>query len=95
MLKKIRVEDARLGTYLQEICGIYPSGILVRFKSGRLAIVIEQTNKYLLTPIVESFFSTKSNEPFLPELIDLSKSQQSIVSAEDPEKWEFDLKQIT
>lgn len=58
--------------------------------------MIEQTNKYLLTPIVESFFSTKSNEPFLPQLlIDLSKSQQSIVSAEDPEKWEFDLKQIT
>jgi putative nucleotidyltransferase with HDIG domain len=75
--------------------GIYPSGTLVRLKSGRLAIVIEQTEKSLLTPVVKSFFSTKSNEPFLPELIDLSKSQESIVSAEDPLKWGFDLKQIT
>lgn len=75
--------------------GIYPSGTLVKLKSGRLAVVIEQTNKSLLTPIVKSFFSTKSNEPFLPELIDLSKSQESIVSAEDNAKWGFDLKQIS
>lgn len=75
--------------------GIYPSGTLVRLKSGRLAIVVEQSDKSLLTPVVKAFFSTKSNEPFLPELIDLSKSQESIVSEEDPAKWGFDLKQIT
>jgi HD-GYP domain-containing protein (c-di-GMP phosphodiesterase class II) len=75
--------------------GIYPSGTLVRLKSGRLAIVIEQTGKSLLTPIVKSFFSTKSNEPIMPEMIDLSRSQESIASAEDPAQWGFDLKQIT
>lgn len=75
--------------------GIYPSGTLVRLKSGRLAIVVEQSDKSLLTPVVKSFFSTKSNEPFPPELIDLSKSQESIVSEEDPAKWGFDLKQLT
>lgn len=87
--------DERIFQAFVKTIGIYPSGTLVRLKSGRLAIVIEQTKKSLLMPIVKSFFSTKSNEPFLPELIDLSKSQESIVSAEDPLKWGFDLKQIT
>lgn len=87
--------DERIFQAFVKTIGIYPSGTLVRLKSGRLAIVIEQTEKSLLTPIVKSFFSTKSNEPFLPEMIDLSKSQESIVSAEDPLKWGFDLKQIT
>lgn len=75
--------------------GIYPSGTLVKLKSGRLAVVIEQTEKSLLTPIVKSFFSTKSNEPFFPEIVDLSKSQESISNIEDPAKWGFDLSQIT
>ena len=75
--------------------GIYPSGTLVRLKSGRLAIVVEQTGKSLLTPIVKAFFSTKSNEPIMPEMIDLSRSRESIASAEDPAQWGFDLKQIT
>ena len=75
--------------------GIYPSGTLVRLKSGRLAIVIEQTEKSLLAPVVKAFFSTKSNEPIMPELIDLSRSQENILSEEDPVKWGFDLKQIT
>lgn len=87
--------DERVFQAFVKTIGIYPSGTLVRLKSGRLAIVVEQTEKSLLTPIVKSFFSTKSNEPFLPELINLSKSQESIVGAEDPLKWGFDLKQIT
>jgi HD-GYP domain-containing protein (c-di-GMP phosphodiesterase class II) len=55
--------------------GIYPSGTLVRLKSERLAIFIEQqTEESLLTPIVKSCFSTKSNEPIVPEMIDMSRS---------------------
>ncbi len=87
--------DERVFQAFVKTIGIYPSGTLVKLKSGKLAVVIEQTDKSLLTPIVKAFFSTKSNEPFLPELINLSKSQESIVSAEDPIKWGFDLKQIT
>jgi putative nucleotidyltransferase with HDIG domain len=87
--------DERVFQAFVKTIGIYPSGTLVRLKSGRLAIVIEQTEKSLLTPVVKAFFSTKSNEPFMPELINLSKSQESIVGAEDPVKWGFDLKQIT
>jgi len=86
--------DERVFQAFVKTIGIYPSGTLVRLKSGRLAIVIEQTEKSLLMPIVKVFFSTKSNEPILPEMIDLSRSQESIASAEDSIKWGFDLKQI-
>ena len=74
--------------------GIYPSGSLVRLKSGSLAIVLEQRSKSLLTPVVKVFFSTKSNAPIMPEMLDLSRSQETIVSAEDPTQWGFDLKKI-
>ena len=74
--------------------GIYPSGSLVRLKSGRLAIVLEQSSKSLLTPVVKVFFSTKSNAPIMPEMLDLSRSQETIVSAEDPTQWGFDLKKF-
>ncbi|MDD2701199.1 MAG: HD-GYP domain-containing protein [Sideroxydans sp.] len=86
--------DERIFQAFVKTIGIYPSGTLVRLKSGKLAIVMEQTEKSLLTPIVKIFFSTKSNEPIMPEMLDLGRSQESIVSAEDPTKWGFDLKQI-
>lgn len=75
--------------------GIYPSGTLVKLKSTRLAVVLEQSAHSLTTPIVKIFFSTKSNAHVQPEIIDLSKTMDGIVSAEDPVKWEFDMKKIT
>lgn len=72
--------------------GIYPTGTLVRLKSGRLGVVADQAPKSLLTPIVKVFFSTKANEPIFSELIDLSKVPDSIVSVEDPANWKLDLK---
>jgi putative nucleotidyltransferase with HDIG domain len=87
--------DERVFQAFVKTIGIYPSGTLVRLKSGRLAIVIEQSDKSLLTPIVKVFFSTKSNEPIMPEMVNLSRSYESITSAEDPAQWGFDLKQIT
>ena len=87
--------DERVFQAFVKTIGIYPSGTLVRLKSGRLAIVMEQTEKSLLTPIIKVFFSTKSNEPIMPEMIDLSRSQESIANAEDPYQWGFDMKQLT
>jgi HD-GYP domain-containing protein (c-di-GMP phosphodiesterase class II) len=74
--------------------GIFPSGTLVRLKSTRLAVVLEQSSGSLVTPIVKVFFSTKSNTHVHPEIIDLSKTIDSIVNAEDPVKWGFDMKKI-
>ena len=75
--------------------GIYPSVTLVKLKSGRLAIVTDQVSKSLLTPKVKVFFSTKLNAPTFPELIDLSKSRDSIVSIENPQTYGLNLKTIT
>jgi putative nucleotidyltransferase with HDIG domain len=69
--------------------GIYPIGSLVRLESGHLGVVIEQTEKSLLTPILMVFFSVKSNCRIPPELLDLSKPacKDKIVSHENPAKW--------
>jgi putative nucleotidyltransferase with HDIG domain len=69
--------------------GIYPVGSMVKLKSGRLAVVIDQSPKSLLSPMVKVFFSTKSKSRIPVEVIDLSKhnEQDSIVGHEDPVLW--------
>jgi putative nucleotidyltransferase with HDIG domain len=69
--------------------GIYPVGSLVMLSSGRLAVVLEQSDKSLLTPRVKVFFSTKSQAYIQPEVIDLSRPGLSlkIVGREDAAQW--------
>jgi putative nucleotidyltransferase with HDIG domain len=71
--------------------GIYPIGSLVRLKSGRLGVVVDQTEKSLLAPKVKVFYSTKSNLRITPEIVDLSTSAgtDKIVAHEDPAQWNF------
>ena len=66
--------------------GIYPFGTLVILKSGRVAVVEEQSNKSLVSPIVRVFFSTKVDEPIFQEWIDLSKVKDVIVSVEEADE---------
>jgi HD-GYP domain-containing protein (c-di-GMP phosphodiesterase class II) len=75
-------------TFVKSV-GIYPTGALVKLKSGRLAVVVEQGEVSLLTPIVKVFYSTKASEPLVPELLDLSKSADEIISREQPSAWGF------
>ncbi len=69
--------------------GIYPVGSLVRMESERLGVVVEQTEKSLLTPKVKVFFSIKSNGRIATDTVDLSKPycKDKISSHEDPLKW--------
>jgi putative nucleotidyltransferase with HDIG domain len=53
--------------------GIYPTGSLVKLKSGRVGVVIEQCEQSLLTPRVKVFFSLKSNTYIAPEIVDLAR----------------------
>ncbi len=81
--------DGRVFQAFIKSIGIYPVGSLVRLGSGRLAVVVEQSEKSLLTPRVKAFFSTKSQTHIVPELIDLSRPSitEKIVGREDAAKW--------
>jgi putative nucleotidyltransferase with HDIG domain len=74
--------------------GIYPTGTLLKLKSGRLGVVTDQSKKSLTVPIVKVFFSTRSNEPIPQEIVDLSKSSDSIASMENPQQWGFNINNI-
>jgi HD-GYP domain-containing protein (c-di-GMP phosphodiesterase class II) len=69
--------------------GIYPIGSLVQLASGRLAVVIEQTEKSLIVPKVKVFFSTRANCYIPPEVIDLSSPAQKekIVGCASAKTW--------
>jgi len=74
--------------------GIYPTGSLVKLKSGRLGVVTDQSEGSLLQPRVKVFFSLKSNEPVSVEIIDLKRSQDAIAGLEDPAPWQAIMNKI-
>jgi len=80
--------DTRIFQAFVKSIGIYPVGSLVRLASGRLAVVVEQSES-LLTPRIKVFFSTKSQTYIPPEVIDLGRPgvSEKIVAREDAEKW--------
>lgn len=65
--------------------GIYPVGSLVRLASGKLAVVVEQQPGSLVSPLVKVFYSTKSEMPLSPALLDLARPgcQDRIVAREE------------
>ena len=81
--------DERVFQAFIKSIGIYPIGSLVKLGSGRLAVVVEQSEKSLLAPRIKAFFSTKSQTYIVPELIDLSRPSvtEKIVSREDAAQW--------
>jgi putative nucleotidyltransferase with HDIG domain len=81
--------DDRVFKAFVKSVGIYPIGSMVKLKSGRLAVVIDQSPKSLLTPILKIFFSTKSKTRLPVEVLDLSSpaAQDSIVGHENPAFW--------
>jgi putative nucleotidyltransferase with HDIG domain len=81
--------DARIFQAFVKSIGIYPVGSLVRLSSGRLAVVIEQSEHSLLTPRIKVFFSTKAMTYIPPEVIDLARPgvSEKVVAREDAQKW--------
>ncbi len=71
--------------------GIYPTGSLVRLKSGRLAVVVEQSADALTAPVVKVFFSTRAQMHIPPERVDLSRPgcADRIAGRESNHKWRF------
>lgn len=81
--------DERVFQAFVRSIGIYPTGSLVRLESGRLGVIVEQSPKSLLQPIVKVFFSSRAQTYIKPEIIDLAKPgvTDRIASREDPVKW--------
>ncbi len=81
--------DQKIFQAFVKCVGIYPVGTLVLMKSGRLAVVVEQSENSLLTPTVRVFFSTRSRSYVTPELHVLSRpgSTEKIAGREEPGKW--------
>jgi len=81
--------DNRIFNAFVKSVGIYPVGSLVRLASDRLAVIVEPGVESLLKPKVRAFYSTRSREKILPQLIDLAAPdcRESIVSPENPEQW--------
>jgi len=69
--------------------GIYPVGSLVRLKSQRLAVVVEQNLDDYTRPKVRAFYSIPNAEHIVTEDIDLcdERSEDQIICGDLPENW--------
>lgn len=83
--------DSSVFAVFVKCIGIYPVGSLVAMKSGRLGVVVEQSDTVLTKPKVKLFFSTRSGMRIPAEILDLSRAgiTDGIVAREDPVKWGF------
>ena len=70
--------------------GIYPTGTLVKLKSGRLGVVTEQSTQSLLKPKIKIFYSANSKAPLPHKIVDLARSSEEIDCVQEPEDWGFD-----
>lgn len=84
------LEEKLVHTFILSM-GIYPVGSLVMMESGRLAVVIEASEKDQTRPIVKAMYHSRLNQYISAETIDLSKaaSQDAIKSSVDPDKWKI------
>lgn len=74
--------------------GIYPTGTLVKLKSGRLGVVMEQHAEKAMQPKVQVIYHSVHQRYLQPELLDLAKPgcQDSIVGHEEYDAWGMDPK---
>ena len=79
--------DEQIFQHFVKTVGIYPVGALVRLKSERLGVVIEQGEKSLLHPNVKVFMSTRTGLSIPPEVVNLSLVQDMIVKYELAQDW--------
>lgn len=92
---KDHFDPAMTKVFLKSV-GIYPIGTLVRLESGRLGVVIEQSDTHLLTPVVRVMYDGRRQHYIAPEDVDLSRPMgaggaDSIVGYEQAEKLGIDI----
>ncbi|WP_296257896.1 MULTISPECIES: HD-GYP domain-containing protein [unclassified Pseudomonas] len=81
--------DETIFQHFVKTVGIYPVGALVRLRSERLGVVVEQGENSLLQPKVKVFLSIRTLLPFEPHIVDLANpdEQDAIVKFELAEEW--------
>ena len=83
--------DAEIFQAFQRAVGIYPIGSLVRLRSHRLAIVVEQNPDDLTLPKVRPFYSLSDRAFEKSEDIELGNcfGADQIITRETPEGWDM------
>ncbi len=81
--------DTKVLSAFIQVIGIYPTGALVRMRSGRLAVVIEQDREQFTKPVVKVFYCLKNKVQLAPETLDLALSSiaDAIVAKEPRGNW--------
>ncbi len=75
--------------------GVFPTGSLVRTKSGYIAVVLEQGDGDLTEPILKAIIKAKTKMRVAPFIIDMANPApkhkgDEVLNAEDPKKWKVD-----
>ena len=83
--------DPRVFQAFVRSLGIYPVGSLVKLNNEKLAVVVDQSPRSLLKPIVKVFYSLRHQERLPPQEVDLSapNTKIQILGREDPADWPF------
>ena len=83
--------DPRVFQAFVRSLGIYPVGSLVKLNNEKLAVVIDQSQRSLLKPIVKVFYSLRHQERLPLQEVDLSapNTKIQILGREDPADWPF------
>jgi HD-GYP domain-containing protein (c-di-GMP phosphodiesterase class II) len=81
-------DEAIFQAFVKSI-GIYPTGSLVRLKSDRLAVVVDQGGGSLLKPLVKVFHCTRQNAALPHQMLDLADpaANDVIVAREKAADW--------
>jgi putative nucleotidyltransferase with HDIG domain len=82
--------DTKVLSAFIQVIGIYPSGALVRLRSNRLAVVIEQNSAQFTKPVVKVFYCLNKQQQLAPLTLDLAlpATRDAIVAREPRGNWD-------
>jgi HD-GYP domain-containing protein (c-di-GMP phosphodiesterase class II) len=91
--------DPELTQIFLKSIGIYPVGSLVRLESGRLGVVLAQSENNLLTPLIRVMYDARRQHYIPPVEVDLGKpvgagGADRIVGYENAESFGIDLQRF-
>ena len=79
--------DAHILSVFERSVGIYPVGTLVRLRSNKLAVIVEEGADDLARPVLTTFYSVVEERRIAPVTARLCETRDRIVSREDPATW--------